>query len=170
VPETTLCCRLSDGYCDCCDLLVDLDGLLVTAVEREDGGGGALPVTVESPRTPVRCHGCGVLAVGHGRVDMGLVDVPSGDRPVRIRWRKRRWRCLERACSVGSFVERDAAIARPRGLLTARACRWAIGQLRREHESVAGLARQLGTTWNTVWKAFRPCCRPQPTTSHGSRA
>jgi hypothetical protein len=28
--------------------------------------------------------------------------------------------------------------------------------LRREHASVRGIARQLGTTWNTVWTSIRP--------------
>jgi len=41
-------------------------------------------------------------------------------------------------------------------LLTVRACWWAVGQLRREHASVSGLARQLGTSWRTVWRAIRP--------------
>ena len=30
------------------------------------------------------------------------------------------------------------------------------GQLRREHASVAGLARQLGTTWRTVLESIKP--------------
>jgi transposase len=47
-------------------------------------------------------------------------------------------------------------VACPRALLTARACWWATRQLRREHASVAGLARQLGTTWRTVWRSIRP--------------
>ncbi len=37
-----------------------------------------------------------------------------------------------------------------------RACWWAINQLRREHASVAGPARQLGTTWRTVWRSIDP--------------
>jgi hypothetical protein len=41
-------------------------------------------------------------------------------------------------------------------LLTTRACWWAVDQLRREHASVAGLARQLGTTWRTVWRSIKP--------------
>ena len=41
-------------------------------------------------------------------------------------------------------------------LLTARACRWAIDQLGGEHASVLGLARQLGTTWRTVWRSIAP--------------
>lgn len=48
-----------------------------------------------------------------------------------------------------SFTEQDLDLAGPRALLTTRACWWAINQLRREHASVAGLARQLGTTWLT---------------------
>jgi AraC-like DNA-binding protein len=43
--------------------------------------------------------------------------------------------------------------ARPR---TTRAARWAIGQIRREHASVQGVARQLGVRWRTVWAAIRP--------------
>jgi len=57
---------------------------------------------------------------------------------------------------VGSFVEQDESIALPRTKLTTRACWWAIGQLRREHASVNGLRRQLGTGWRTVWESIRP--------------
>lgn len=85
-----------------------------------------------------------------------LIDAPSFDRPVRTIWRKRTWRCVEPACPVGSFTEQNENVAKRRGLLTGRACWWAIGQIRREHASVAGVCRQLGTTWNTVWSAIKP--------------
>ena len=75
---------------------------------------------------------------------------------MRIVWRKRTWRCSEPACPSRSFTEQDERIARPRGLLTTRACWWAISQLRTEHASVYGLARQLGTTWQTVWRSIEP--------------
>jgi transposase len=77
-------------------------------------------------------------------------------QPVEVWWRKRTWRCTEPACEMGTFTEQDETVATPRALLTARACWWAIGQLRRERASVLGLARQLGTTWRTVWKAIGP--------------
>ena len=38
-----------------------------------------------------------------------------------------------------------------------RAIRWAIRQLRFEGATISGLARQLGTTWNTVWSHIKPC-------------
>lgn len=44
----------------------------------------------------------------------------------------------------------------PPALLTTRACWWAINQMRREQASIRGLARQLGTTWNTVWTSIEP--------------
>jgi transposase len=111
---------------------------------------------VESAPDPVGCPACGFLAVSHGRRIHELVDTPSFGRSVQLRWRKRTWSCAEPACSVGTFTEQDERLARPRALLTARACWWAVRQLRREHASVAGIARQLGTSWRTVWRSVAP--------------
>ena len=124
------------------------------AVERDDGGG--LTITVESAVAPMGCWSCGVVAHAHGRVEVELVDAPAMGRPVRVRWRKRCWRCLEPMCRVGSFVEQDERVAAPRARLTTRACWWAIEQIRREHASVNGVRRQLGTGWRTVWEAILP--------------
>ena len=96
------------------------------------------------------CRTCGVVARGHGRLEVRLVDAPAMGRPVRICWRKRRWICPEPTCPVTTFIEQDERVAAPRAKLTTRACRWAIDQLRREHASVNGLRRQLGTGWRTV--------------------
>jgi transposase len=134
---------------------VGLDGLHVVAVATDQTSGG-LSVAVESAPGPQGCPSCGVVAHSHGRRDIGLVDVPCFERPVRLRWRKRTWRCVEPVCVVKVFTEQDHQVAPPRALLTSRACWWAIGQIRHEHASVAGIARQLGTTWNTVWAAVRP--------------
>jgi len=134
--------------------LVALPGLHVTDVRERDDG--ALVVAVESPPGLMGCHTCGVVAVSHGRRTHELIDAPSFGRPVRVQWRKRSWSCLEPSCPLGGFTEQDARVAAPRALLTTRACWWAIGQLRRENASVQGLARQLGTTWRTVWSAIRP--------------
>ena len=155
MTEPMLCCPCSGGYCDRCDLLVGLPGLHVIAVDRDEGDG-SLTVTVESEPDAMGCPTCGVVAHGHGRVNVTLIDAPWAGRPVRVVWRKRRWVCPVSVCGTRSFVEQDPDIARPRALLTVRACRWAIAQLRREHASVLGLARQLGTTWNTVWTSIRP--------------
>ena len=151
------CARFDDGssYGERCDVLVGLSGVHVLAV-RYDAERDVLEVTVESAPAPMACVVCGVVAHSHGRRDVALVDVACFGRPVRLVWRKRTWCCVDGGCAVGSFTERDDAIALPRALLTVRACWWAIRQIRYEHGSVAGVARQLGTTWNTVWASIKP--------------
>ncbi len=143
-----------DEYCDRCDLLVGLPGLHVTGVERDDGG--RLRVTAESARQLVGCPTCGVVASSHGRRTVRLVDAPSFGRPVEVLWRKRTWECPEPSCPVGVFTEQDEQVAKPRAMLTVRACWWAVHQIRREHGSVSGVARQLGTAWKTVWGSIKP--------------
>ena len=46
---------------------------------------------------------------------------------------------------------------RPGRVCGVRAIRWAIRQLCFEGATILGLARQLGTTWNTVWSHIKPC-------------
>ena len=86
-----------------------------------------------------------------------VIDAPWAGVPVRIRWFKRRWICRERACQTVTFLEHDERVCAPRARLGVRAIRWAIRQLRVEGATIAGLARQLATTWNTVWSHIKPC-------------
>ena len=157
MTEPTACCAArcssSAAYCGNCDLLVGLEGLHVLEVVTSEEH---LRVRVESPPGLMGCPSCGVVALSHGRRGVELIDAPCFARPVRIVWWKRTWWCGQDACPVGVFTEQDDQVARPRALLTARACWWAVGQLRREHASVLGLARQLGTSWKTVWRAIKP--------------
>jgi len=138
--------------CPRCDVLLGLDGVHVEHVER---GPTVLTVTVSTPWQLMGCPRCGVVALGRGRRVRRLHDVP-GDLPVTIRWRQRTWRCPDPGCPVGVFVEQHPALVAPRGSLTGRTVSWAIGQLRHEHATIQGLARQLGTSWKTVWRAVRP--------------
>lgn len=142
-------------YCVRCDLLVGLGDLHVTTVDV-DAAVGLLTVGAESARLPMGCPECGVIAHGHGHSNMTLVDAPCFDRPVRIVWHKRTWRCDERSCVKKVFTQQNPVVAASRAGLTMRACWWAVKQLRREHASVAGLARQLGITWNTLWSSIKP--------------
>ena len=131
-----------------------LPGLHVIGVERTEAG---LRVDVESERPRV----VGVACV-RGDGPRACVADDRADRrpcfspPVRLSWRKRRWRCPEPICPVVTFTEQDVEVAPPRGQLTCRATGWANGQLRRENASMQGLARQLGCTWKTLWRSVRP--------------
>jgi len=152
VPDATRCAAArpcSAVYCDRCDLLVGLDGLRVAGVERR--GDGVLVIDAESPPGPVGCPECGVVAESAGRKVLVLTDAPMGGTPVRVRWRKRRWRCRQDGCGVRSFTEQNPAVAAANKALTARAVAWAVAQMRRENASVRGVARQLRVAWRTVW-------------------
>ena len=57
--------------------------------------GVELVVEVETSPALVGCSGCGTRAVAKDRRWVTLRDVPAGRRFVRVRWRKRIWRCPE---------------------------------------------------------------------------
>ena len=154
MTDSTSCCRAPSGYCERCDLLLGLPGLHVVGVQRDDAG---LRVEVESVRPEVMgCPACGVIAHAHGRQKVELIDAPCFTAPVKLWWRKQRWLCPEPTPPVTSFMEQDPDIAQPRALLTAQATSWAIRQMRRENAPVQGMARQLGCTWRTLWRAVKP--------------
>ncbi len=67
------------------------------------------------------------------------------------------WICSEHTCQIVTFIEQNHSVCAPRTLLGVRAIRWAIGQLRFEGATTCGLARQLSTTWNTVWSHIESC-------------
>ncbi|MEL4506384.1 helix-turn-helix domain-containing protein [Luteococcus sp. H138] len=145
-------CEPTDS-CPRCDVLIDLPGLHVIAVER---GPDTITVEVESAPGEGYCPDCGALASSHGRRTRVLHDAPFGQTAMLIVWRTRTWLCHEDLCDRGCFTEQDPRIAAPRAVLTRRATRWAVSQLRREHASVLGLARQLGVDWKTMWRSLKP--------------
>ncbi|WP_460802826.1 ISL3 family transposase [Microbacterium sp. GXF6406] len=144
--------RCATCPCSRCDLLFGLDGVHVEHVDRLDD---LLIVTVSTPAAPTGCSSCGVVATARGRRYRVLHDVPGVTR-VRIVWRQRVWRCGDVDCAKKTFVEQLPSLVAQRGSLTRRAVVWAVGQLRREHATIEGLRRQLGTSWKTVWRAVEP--------------
>lgn len=81
-------------------------------------------------------------------------DAPFGHRRVRVRWRKRVWRCPELSCSVVTFTE-TRQLAAPRALLTRRAVVWAADALADDDTTVNALARRLDVDWHTLWDALK---------------
>lgn len=139
--------------CPCCDAWLGLPGLHVIAVHHDDQG---VVVTAASEHTEQGCPSCGVLAKVHDTRSVTLIDAPAMGRPMRLRWAKHRYVCREHLCDQHTFTETDPRIAPPGHVVTTRATSWAITQLRGEHASISGLARQLGISWKTLWRAIRP--------------
>ncbi|MCB1028332.1 MAG: ISL3 family transposase, partial [Microthrixaceae bacterium] len=116
----------------------------------EAGLTGPIRIHVETTATTAFCAGCGSLAWSKDRPVVELVDLPCFGRPVRLVWRKRRWRCPHTWCRVGSWTEHAPTIAPARSAMTDRAGRWATAQVGRDGRSVAGVARDLGCDWHTI--------------------
>ena len=123
---------------------VDLVGI-DDACERTPIG-----VMIQSWKARPTCEGCGGRVWSEGYRTAVLVDLPAFGRPVRLRWRKRRWTCPDSGCGVRSFVEQDVTIAPPRASLTSRAARWVTIQVGRMGRPVEEVATELGCDWHTV--------------------
>ena len=110
MSRPTCCCSESLDRCDRCDLLVGLDGFHLTSVARTPD---ALMLDIESCDRCAGCPGCGVIAQGHGRVVVEVIDAPWAGVPARIRWHKRHWICREHTCETVTFLERSEKVCAP---------------------------------------------------------
>jgi transposase len=122
----------------------------VVILDVVDVPGTALRVHVELTRSPQGCPTCGVIAHVKDRRRVELVDLSMAGRPMRLVWVKRRFRCPEPSCPVGSWTEDEPRIASKRLMMTDRAGRWITEQVGRCARSVAEVARELGCDWHTV--------------------
>ena len=106
----------------------------------------------ESTADLVGCAGCGTRAVGHGRTRGAVRDLPIAGRPSVLVIAKRRWRCPDRDCDMGTWTEQFDEIA-PRASLTARARARLADMVNIEGVSVAAAAVEFGVGWHTANQA-----------------
>ena len=64
-----------------------------------------LVLDIESCDRCAGCPGCGVIAQGHGRVVVEVIDAPWAGVPARFRWFKRRWICRTTWNTVWSHIK-----------------------------------------------------------------
>ena len=112
-----------------CEKLVGLGD--VDLVGIDDPVDGPLGVVIRSRKPRPVCVACGGSVWSKGYRSVVLVDLPAFGRPVRLRWRKRRWTCPNPDCALRSFIEQDPTIGPQRALLTSRAARWVTVQVGR---------------------------------------
>jgi transposase len=129
-----------------CALLVGLPDVVVVAVGEWPGW---LRVVIETPGDRPGCR-CGGVVHRHGVREVVLVDLPVFGRPVRLVWRKQRWRCTVCGCC---WCDENAEIGAARCVLTTRAARWSTLQVGRNDRAVSDVADELGCGWHTVMDA-----------------
>ena len=111
--------------------MLGLPGFVVLSVDEIDA---ELEVAVETTASRVGCPRCGVIAALHDRRGTLVRDVDAFDRPVRLRWRKRVWRCHEPLCGQVTWTEQADAIG-SRAVLTERAARRACRRVGRDGQA-----------------------------------
>ena len=139
---------MSDGSSGATALL-GMDGFVVLAMIEQDG---ELFISVETTANVVGCGSCGVRAVGHGRSVTQIRDLPSGGRPVRLVWRKRKWICRDSDCAAKSFTEQSDLVE---DSLTRRAAAEICRKVGQDGSSVAQVAREFGVGWECAMNCVR---------------
>jgi transposase len=127
--------------------LLGMAGFIVLASTDSDD---ELWLLVETVADVAGCPTCGVRAVGHGRSVVQVRDLGIGGRPVRLVWRKRRWRCDDEDCPTRTFTETSDLVE---GSLTRRAAEEICRLVGEEGRSVASVARTFGIGWHAAWAA-----------------
>src|SRR5271155_1728079 len=136
-------------------ILFGLPGVAVDRVERVtvDGELVRLVHVVTTASSAAGCPQCGVISTSvKQRRTTRPRDLPYGEEPLAVRWRKRQYRCRETACPRKAFTESIAEIP-ARARLTGRLCRQVAGQVA-SGRSVAAVAAQYQVSWPVTHRHY----------------
>jgi len=139
---------MSDGI-GLAEALLGLDGFRVLEVAE---GADELVITVETVIAVVGCDRCGIRAQSQDRVPIDIRDLTCFGRPARLRWIKRRWRCVDTSCDAKTWTEVTSHVD-AQAVLTRRAGAEACRQVGEEARAVAKVAAEMGVCWWTVMNA-----------------
>ncbi|MGQ4511802.1 transposase [Streptomyces sp. DW26H14] len=130
-------------------MLLDLDGLAVTRVERLADGTRRVHLATADEAARA-CPTRGVFARrSKGFAHTRPRDLPYGERKLELVWRKRRWYCTEPACPRRTFTEQVSQV--PAGARITERLRNAAGhRVRDAGSTVDQAARDLRLSWPTV--------------------
>jgi transposase len=139
---------MSDGT-GLAEALLGLEEFRVLEVTE---GDDELVVTIETTLELVGCGRCGTRAEAQGRMAIDIRDLACFGRPARLRWIKRRWRCVDADCDARTWTERSTHVD-AHAVLTRRAGAEACRQVGEEARAVSRVAAELGVCWWTVMNA-----------------
>ena len=139
---------MSDGI-GLAEALLGLEGFRVLAVSE---GDTELMVIIETTLDVVGCNSCGTRAEAQDRMPIDIRDLTCFGRPARLRWIKRRWRCVDADCEARTWTERSTHVD-AQAVLTRRAGAEACRQVGEEARAVSRMAAELGVCWWTVMNA-----------------
>src|SRR5512144_969166 len=133
-------------------VLFGLPGVAVESVHVDDDGARTVHVVTDDP-SAAACPSCGAFSTSVKQYRTTRPkDLPYGEAPLAVRWRKAQYRCREDRCPRTAFTESVPELP-PRARATSRLLRFAaraVGAAR----SVAGVVDELPISWPTAHGAF----------------
>jgi transposase len=135
-------------------LLLDIDGLVVDQVVRDDVGRRVVHCSTD-PQLAGWCPECGEQSRSpKAWVTTRPRDVRLGeDKPILL-WRKRKWRCQVDGCERKVFTECLPEQIPARARITTRARRLAAEAIGDHTRPVSGVAAEFGMDWRVAHDAF----------------
>lgn len=140
--------------------------MVVGRVEAEPDGGRLVEVVTADPAA-ARCPDCGTASRSvKANVTTRPKDLPYGEAPLVVVWRKRRWRCRQPGCPRESFTEQIAQL--PARARTTGRLRRAVATAVAVGRSVAEVAAAHRLSWPAVQRAVdahanQVLAEPEPT-------
>ena len=132
-------------------VLFGLPGVAVARVGLTPDGGRLVEVVTADPAA-ARCPGCDTVSTSvKANVVTRPKDLPYGEVPLVVVWRKRRWRCRQPSCSRESFTDQIGEL--PARARTTGRLRRAVAAAVEVGRSVAEVAIAHGLSWPTVQRA-----------------
>ncbi len=134
-------------------LLLGIEGLAVELVTLEEDGGRVAHLCT-ADEVAAACPSCGVVSTSlKGHAVTHPRDVPYGPAPVRLVWRKRRWRCREQACPRATFTEALPAVP-ARARVTTRLRRECGAGIADRFSCVLAGALRYRVSWPVAHRAY----------------
>jgi transposase len=130
---------------DATSVLFDLPGFVVCeCVELDEG---ARRVVIMQAASEHACPRCGVVVSGrpYDVRESRVKDLPFGERPLVVVWRKRRYRCRESSCRQKLFVERSPEITLRRR--SSERLRRKLAEADGEARAYSRMAAEYGVSW-----------------------
>jgi len=128
-----------------------LPGLAVQRVELTADGARIVHVQTVA-EAAAACPTCGFVSMSvKGNVTTRPKDIPYGPVPVRLVWRKRRWRCRRIDCPRQTFTETIGEVLA--GMRTTGRLRTALGEAVAANRTVSEAAASHGVSWPTAQRA-----------------
>lgn len=116
--------------------------------------GNEIYAQIETHKSPVHCPKCNQVAEPKDRRTSTIRDLPLGEKPLVLLWKKRVWHCPNPNCPQVTWTE-TASFVTSRHSLTNRAKQKLTHEALVDGVSISQLSQKWKVSWSTAMSAIR---------------